>query len=113
MTTLREAAQQAMEAEGCERLREWAAIGPVQRAAVESFLAAALEQQEQEPVAWMVYTLDGKSVCVTDSPADFTDQHRALPLYTTHPAATCSVFVAPCGTATRWCTRLTAASGRG
>ena len=85
MTTLREAAQQTLEAEGCERLREWAAIGPVQRAAVESFLAAALEQQEQEPVAWMVYTLDGKSVCVTDSPADFTDQHRALPLYTTPP----------------------------
>jgi hypothetical protein len=35
-----------------------------------------------EPVAWMVYTLDGKSVCVTDNPADFTDQHKALPLYT-------------------------------
>jgi hypothetical protein len=30
----------------------------------------------------MVYTRDGKSVCVTDNPADFTDQHRALPLYT-------------------------------
>ena len=36
----------------------------------------------QEPVAWMVYTLDGKSVCVTDNPADFTDEHKALPLYT-------------------------------
>ena len=35
-----------------------------------------------EPVAWMVYTLDGKSVCVTDNPADFTAEHRALPLYT-------------------------------
>ena len=35
-----------------------------------------------EPVAWMVYTLDGKSVCVTDNPNDFTDQHKALPLYT-------------------------------
>ena len=43
-------------------------------------------QQEQEPVAWMVYTQDGKSVCVTDNPADFTDVHRALPLYTTPPA---------------------------
>jgi hypothetical protein len=40
----------------------------------------------QEPVAWMVYTLDGKSVCVTDNPADFTDKHKALPLYTTPPA---------------------------
>jgi hypothetical protein len=32
----------------------------------------------------MVYTQDGKSVCVTDNPADFTDEHRALPLYA-HP----------------------------
>jgi hypothetical protein len=47
-------------------------------------LRTALAQQEQEPVAWMVYTQDGKSVCVTDNPADFTDEHRALPLYT-HP----------------------------
>ena len=39
----------------------------------------------QEPVAWMVYTQDGKSLCVTDNPADFTDEHRALPLYTTPP----------------------------
>jgi hypothetical protein len=38
-----------------------------------------------EPVAWMVYSLDGQSVCVTDNPADFTDQHRALPLYTAPP----------------------------
>ena len=37
---------------------------------------------QQKPVAWMVYTLDGTSVCVTDNPADFTDEHRALPLYT-------------------------------
>ena len=35
------------------------------------------------PVAWMVYTLDGKSVCVTDNPSDFTDNHKALPLYIT------------------------------
>ena len=45
-------------------------------------LRAALAVPKQEPVAWMVYTLDGKSVCVTDNPADFSDQHRALPLYT-------------------------------
>lgn len=38
-----------------------------------------------EPVAWMVYSLDGQSVCITDNPADFTDQHRALPLYTAPP----------------------------
>jgi hypothetical protein len=42
------------------------------------------EQPEQALVAWMVYTQDGKSVCVTDNPADFTDEHRALPLFT-HP----------------------------
>jgi len=46
---------------------------------------ACAAQQEQEPVAWMVYTQDGKSVCVTDNPADFTDEHRALPLYTAPP----------------------------
>jgi hypothetical protein len=40
-----------------------------------------------DPVAWMVYTLDGQSVCVTDNPADFGESHRALPLYTTPPAA--------------------------
>jgi len=45
-------------------------------------------QPAQEPVAWMVYTLDGKSVCVTDNPTDFTDEHRALPLYTTPPKRT-------------------------
>jgi len=38
-----------------------------------------------EPVAWMVYTLDGESVCVTDNPANFTSEHRALPLYTAPP----------------------------
>lgn len=42
-------------------------------------------EQEQEPVAWMVYSLDGESVCVTDNPADFSDQHKALPLYTAAP----------------------------
>lgn len=40
------------------------------------------QQQALEPMAWMVYTLDGNSVCVTDNPADFGDRHRALPLYT-------------------------------
>ena len=54
-------------------------------------LRAALAEPEQEPVAWMVYTLDGKSVCVTDNPADFTDQHKALPLYT-HPVEDTAVL---------------------
>jgi len=51
-------------------------------------IRTAIEQSEkQEPVAWMVYTLDGKSVCVTDNPQDFSDKNRVLPLYTTPPAA--------------------------
>jgi hypothetical protein len=37
------------------------------------------------PIAWMVYTLDGKSAFVTDNPKDFTQDHRALPLYTAPP----------------------------
>ncbi len=73
---LRDAAQQALDALESEHpdIQLRAAIA----------LRAALEQPEQEPVAWMVYTLDGKSAFVTDNPADFGDQHRALPLYT-HP----------------------------
>jgi hypothetical protein len=48
MTDLRAAAQQALESPGCERLKDWASVGPVQRAAVESFLQAALAQEEQD-----------------------------------------------------------------
>lgn len=47
-------------------------------------LREVLAQPEPEPLAWMVYTLDGKSAFVTDNPKDFTQDHRALPLYT-HP----------------------------
>ena len=50
---------------------------------VQEALKAALKQPEQEPVAWMVYTQDGKSVCVTDNPADFIEW-RSFPLFT-HP----------------------------
>jgi len=91
MTTLREAAQQALEALEKSRVfvttrekikhpegTEW------YDGTITALRAALAQQQEQEPVAWMVYTQDGKSVCVTDNPADFTDEHRALPLYT-HP----------------------------
>jgi hypothetical protein len=49
-----------------------------------SIIKPEIKGHNAEPVAWMVYTQDGKSVCVTDNPADFTDEHRALPLYT-HP----------------------------
>ena len=79
MTTLREAAQQALE------VMQAAEVDPHSSDAVYkaiTALKAALEEPVQVPVAWMIYTLDGKSVCVTDNPADFTPEHRALPLYT-------------------------------
>jgi hypothetical protein len=97
MSDLRTAAQQALEAleefgthyEHCPRYPTWARpeLQPPCDCGYDknvSVIRAALEQPEQEPVAWMVYTQDGKSVCVTDNPADFTDEHRALPLFT-HP----------------------------
>ena len=43
--------------------------------------AAPVQQAEQEPMAWMVYTADGQSVYVTDNPTDIKDGQRALPLY--------------------------------
>jgi len=51
--------------------------------AIKQVLAAPV----QEPVAWMVYAQDGKSVYVTDNPTDIQEGQRALPLYTTQPAA--------------------------
>jgi len=86
MTTLRTAAQQALEALKLAigaLSDEDEAESTAVRASIKA-IKTALAEPEQEPVAWMVYTQDGKSVCVTDNPADFTDEHRALPLYT-HP----------------------------
>jgi hypothetical protein len=112
MTDLRTAAQQALEALKGYR-REMACGQPCD---AERVLEATLAQQEQPDtdchaqgvcqrsgysiggakqdvpeagcgnMVWMVYTQDGKSVCVTDNPADFTDMRRALPLYTAPPA---------------------------
>jgi len=87
MTDLRSAAQQALEA--LEFMAdEWGftnkANRPERWQAIDA-LRAALEQPEQaEPVAWMVYTQDGKSVCVTDNPADFIEW-RSFPLFTYPP----------------------------
>jgi hypothetical protein len=85
MTTLREAAQLALEA--LEHLMNYSS--PHGLATVTSTLRKALEADNSasrpEPVAWMVYTLDGTSAFVTDNPADFTQDHRALPLYTAPP----------------------------
>jgi hypothetical protein len=80
MTDLQTAAQQALEClKGVARGKY-----DGNAAGVCVALEAALAQQA-EPVAWMVYTLDGKSVCVTDNPDDFSEGHRALPLYTAPP----------------------------
>jgi len=46
--------------------------------------AAPQRQPEQEPVAWMVYTEDGKSAYVTDNPHDLVGAYKAFALYT-HP----------------------------
>lgn len=35
-----------------------------------------------DPVAWMVYTVDGESAYVTNNPADIQPNQRALPLFT-------------------------------
>ena len=78
MTDLRQAAQQALEALDSEN--------PDIQLRAALTLRAALEP-EQEPVAWMVYTQDGQSVYVTDNPTDIKEGQRALPLYTTPPAA--------------------------
>ena len=90
---LRKAAQQALEA--LEEL-QYAVVSTAKTDDVSLYyraiaaLSAALEKptckqslqvaEQQGPVAWMVYTLDGTSVFVTDNPADFTGAHRALPL---------------------------------
>lgn len=42
------------------------------------------------PVAWMVYTEDGKSVYVTDNPEDIKPGQRALPLFTRPDTSTCT-----------------------
>ena len=43
-------------------------------------LRKALEEQP-EPIAWMVYSLDGQSWGITDNPMSFSENQRALPLW--------------------------------
>lgn len=76
---------------GTQWLREGARVPPIFRGWVPVVLAeeqpAALAQADAqpaqpEPVAWMVYTQDGKSVFVTDNPTDIPPNCTALPLFT-------------------------------
>lgn len=40
------------------------------------------EAEHQEPLAWLVYTIDGRAARITDNPADIENQERVLPLFT-------------------------------
>jgi hypothetical protein len=62
-------------------------------------LRAMLKQPEKGPVAWMVYTQDGKAAYVTDNPNDIQQSQRALPLYTN--SQRCE-YIRSNGT-THWC----------
>lgn len=50
--------------------------------AKESLRYAIEQAEQQEPVAWMVYTEGGTSAYVTDNPNDLVGAYRALPIYT-------------------------------
>ena len=50
---------------------------------LEAHIKEALAEPEKEPVAWMVYTREGKYAFVTDNPAQIHPSQRALPLYAT------------------------------
>jgi hypothetical protein len=82
----------AMEAEHIESLDSnsfaWRQILAAQ--IVARFAALA---QQAEPVAWMVYTQDGRSVYVTDNPIDINPEQRALPLFTTPQQAEQNTFL--------------------
>ena len=78
--SLEEAAKQALK--DLEALKQRGVYGDFD--GVTDALKAALEQPEQEPVAWMVYTEDGKSAYVTDNPHDLVGAYKAFALYT-HP----------------------------
>lgn len=49
------------------------------------YLQSKFDYENYEPVAWLVCTREGRSVCGTDNPADFSDEHLVYPLYTTPP----------------------------
>jgi hypothetical protein len=93
MNTLRQAAQQALEAleatMSSHGNRLW--IDDARELAVDA-LRKALEQPEQEPVAWMYTRLkDGSSIKLIEKRAEMPEGgwglYKEEPLYTTPPAA--------------------------
>jgi hypothetical protein len=86
MTTLREAAQQALEA--WEHINKYGFVladyeGPMEQAI--TALKAALEQPEQEPVAWMVTDKDGRHFIFRINKPVISEGETLAPLYTTPP----------------------------
>jgi hypothetical protein len=77
MTTLREAAQQALEALDSEH--------PDIQLRAAAALRDALEQQEQEPVAWMTHTNDLLPLFHKNRKAALNWQTQPTPLYTAPP----------------------------
>lgn len=63
---LRELTLLALDSHGCERLKDFYECGPVQRAAVETFLEAALSQQDAQavPQGWRVERVSDDDVRV-------------------------------------------------
>lgn len=108
MTTLREAAQAALaEMKHANKVMlSEAGIGVVDVIAIAKLEAALAEfdaslpdpakatvhqiDEQAQPVAWMVYTEDGKSVYVTDNPNDISEKERALPLFTRPDTRVCT-----------------------
>ena len=96
------AMRQALEAPGCERLKDFYSVGPVQRAAVESFAdaldAALAKVQEPVATAWMK---DGEMVNAFPHPPRESEQdiqywlsrgYTEQPLYAAPPAPAATVL---------------------
>ena len=88
MSTLREAAQQALEAlEMLAQPTKTNSETPRYKAhkAAITALRAALKQQEQEPVAWMITTKDGRHFIFRMNKPATSDGETLTPLYTAPP----------------------------
>ena len=84
----------ALGTSGCERLRDFAAVGPAQRAALELFVdRIRTADQQAEPVAWRIQRNDGAYELYLHKPsaeraADcYIVRPKVEPLYTAPPKA--------------------------